>query len=164
MAYYEEFEKPKIVYAEIATTGQFTLDKQFRFCDTTAYILGNDSVYLLGILNSRLWNFVFRNVSSEIRGGFLRWKRQYMAPLPIRTIDFSNPADKAAHDRMTGMVEAMLELQEQKAAQKATASGDALIDLNARIAQLDASIDALVYELYGLTEEEIGVVEAAVAG
>ena len=86
----------------------------------------------------------------------------------IRSINFSNPADKAAHDRMTGMVEAMLELQGQKAAQKAaqkvTASGNALAALEARITQLDASIDALVYELYGLTEEEIAVVEAAVAG
>ena len=96
--------------------------------------------------------------------GFSGGKGNIWLLSPIRTIDFSNPADKAAHDRMTGMVEAMLELQGQKAAQKATASGDALIDLNARITELDAAIDALVYELYGLTKEEIEVVEAAVAG
>ena len=81
----------------------------------------------------------------------------------IRTVDFSNPADKAAHDRMTGMVEAMLELQGQKAAQKAAASGDALATLEARITELNASIDALVYELYGLTEEEIKIVERSVS-
>jgi len=52
--YYDEFEKPKIVYAEIATKGQFTLDSNSYFYDTTAYIMGSDSKYLLGILNSRL--------------------------------------------------------------------------------------------------------------
>ena len=136
------------------------MDEQRQYYDTTAYILGNSSSYLLGILNSKLWNFMFKNVSSEIRGGFLRWKKQYMAPLPIRTIDFSNPADKAAHARMVELVEGMLELHKQKA----DASGDALDALEVRIAEQDAAIDALVYELYGLSEEEIAVVEGSVVG
>ncbi len=92
--YYEEFEKPKIIYAEIATRGQFTFETQNSFSDTTTYIMGSDSKYLLGILNSKLWTFLFSNTSSEIRGGFYRWKRQYMTPLTVRRITFSTPEDE----------------------------------------------------------------------
>ena len=58
------------------------------------------------------------------------------------------------------LVDAMLELHKQKA----DASGDALDSLEARIAEQDAAIDALAYELYGLSEAEIAVVEGSVAG
>jgi hypothetical protein len=46
--YYEEFERPKIIYAEIAAKGQFTLDSEGFYSDTTTYILGDDPKYLLG--------------------------------------------------------------------------------------------------------------------
>ena len=158
-AYYAEFEKPKIIYAEIAMRGQFYLDECNFYGDTTSFILGSSSPYILGILNSKLFSFGFSQISSGIRGGFYRWKRQYMFPMPIRTIDFSNPADQAAHDRMTQMVETMLDLHKQKA----DTSGDTLAALETRITDLDAAIDALVYELYDLTEEEIKIVEGSVS-
>jgi hypothetical protein len=158
--YYEEFEKPKIVYAEIASRGQFTLEKDNYYYDTTAYIIScNDNLmYLIGLLNSRLWTFLFSKTSSEIRGGFFRWKHQYMAPLPIRTIDFSDPADVARHDRMVSLVEQMLSLHKQLPQAGTPHEKTAL---ERRIEATDGQIDALVYELYGLTEEEIGIVEAA---
>ncbi|MFY9508733.1 MAG: TaqI-like C-terminal specificity domain-containing protein, partial [Candidatus Methanoculleus thermohydrogenotrophicum] len=115
IGYYQEFEKPKIIYAEIATRGQFTIDSDSHYSDTTSYIIGSDSPYLVGILNSTLWTFLFSNISSEIRGGFFRWKRQYMENLPIRPIDPSDPADVARHDRMVTLVEAMLDLNRRLA-------------------------------------------------
>jgi hypothetical protein len=156
--YYDEFETPKIIYAEIAMRGQFALDLKDCFSDTTTYILGSDSKYLLGILNSYLWTYLFSRVSSEIRGGFLRWKYQYMAPLPIRTIDFSDPADVARHDRMAHLVERMLALHKQL---PEAATPHEKTALQRQIEATDGQIDALVYELYGLTEEEIGIVEMA---
>jgi hypothetical protein len=154
--YYDEFEKPKIIYAEIATRGQFTFDINGNFSDTTSYIIGNDSKYLLGLLNSNLWSFLFSKASSEIRGGFFRWKYQYMSPLPIRAINPSDPQDVARHDRMVSMVGQMLtlnkQLQEAKTPHEKTA-------LQRQIEATDRQIDALVYELYGLTEEEIRIVE-----
>ncbi|MCX5815181.1 MAG: N-6 DNA methylase [Proteobacteria bacterium] len=154
--YYMEFEKPKIIYAEIATRGQFTLDTTGNYSETTTYILGTEDKYLLGILNSTLWTFLFSKISSEIRGGFYRWKRQYMAPLPIRSIDFSNPSDSALHSRMVALVEQMLTLHKQLADAKTPH------DKTATQRQIDAAdrqIDRLVYELYALTEEEIKIVE-----
>ena len=72
--------------------------------------------------------------------------------LPIRTIDFSDPADVARHDHMVSLVEQMLalhkQLQEARTPHEKTA-------LQRQIEATDGQIDALVYELYGLTEEEI---------
>jgi type II restriction/modification system DNA methylase subunit YeeA len=156
--YYLEFEKPKIVYAEIASRGQFTLEMDNCYYDTTAYIISsnNDLTYLIGLLNSRLWTFLFSKTSSEIRGGFFRWKHQYMSPLPIRTINHSDPADIARHDRMVTLVDQMLTLHKQFADARTPHEQTAL---QRRIGATDGQIDALVYELYGLTQEEIGIVE-----
>ena len=69
-----------------------SLSMRFFYSDTTSYIIPLDSKYLLGILNSSLITFMFSKLSSEIRGGFFRWKRQYMHDLPIPMIDQANPS------------------------------------------------------------------------
>ncbi len=83
-------------------------------------------------------------------------KTAYLNPFPIPTIDFSDPADKARHDRMVALVEQMLELHKRQH----EASSEADRELYQRqIDATDRQIDTLVYELYGLTEEEIKIVE-----
>jgi hypothetical protein len=156
--YYAEFEKPKIVYAEIAARGQFVFDENKYFPDTTAYILGSDSKYLLGIFNSQLWTFLFSQVSSTIRGGFFRWKFQYMSPLPIRTINFDDPADVAMHERMADLAEQMLELNKKLAESRIPQTAEML---KRQIEAADRQIDQLAYQLYDLTDEEIKIVESA---
>lgn len=106
--YYEEFEKPKILYAEIATRGQFILDQKSSYGDTTAFLLGTDSKYLLAVMNSSLWTMMFSNISSEIRGGYFRWKRQYMEQLPIHPIDESSPREVQLRDEIESRVGRML--------------------------------------------------------
>ena len=161
VAYFQELEKPKILFPDIGTRGQFTFDScGGYYAVNTIYFIPSADKYLLSLINSSLMTFVYSNAFAVYRGGYLRFFSQYVEQLPIRSIDFSNPTDRAAHDRMTGLVETMLELHKQKA----DASGDALTSLETRITELDAEIDALVYELYDLSEEEIGVLEGAVAG
>ncbi len=75
----------------------------------------------------------------------------------ILTIDFSDPADVARHDRMVELVQSMLDLH--KLASAGTDHDKTL--LARRIEATDRQIDRLVYELYGLTEEEIEIVEEA---
>jgi len=79
-----------------------------------------------------------------------------MEKVPIRTIDFSNSADKARHERMVQLVEQMLVLQNQLPNAKA---GHDQTHIQRQIDATDRQIDKLVYELYGLTEEDIAVVE-----
>ena len=78
--------------------------------------------------------------------------------LPIRRIDFANPGEKTAHDEIVRLVEQMLELQKQRQ-QAEAAKEDTRFALQKRIQELDSEIDARVYRLYGLTKEEIKIVE-----
>ena len=71
-------------------------------------------------------------------------------------IDFSNPVEKAQHDKLVALVDNMLELQ-KKYHDARMERDKQLYERQIRI--VDAQIDRLVYDLYGLTEEEIKVVE-----
>jgi hypothetical protein len=77
---------------------------------------------------------------------------QYMEKVPIHPIDFSDPADKARHDKMVELVDRMLELNKQKHSGKLAPSQ---VERIAReIATSDAALDELVYELYGITKKK----------
>jgi hypothetical protein len=91
-----------------------------------------------------------------MRGGFFRYFTQYIEQLPIRTIDFTDPADVARHDHVVRLVEQILTLH--KAHQSARTPHEQSV-LAAQIAATDRQLDRLVYALYGLSEEEINVVK-----
>lgn len=59
-----------------------------------------DPKYVLGLLNSRLLFWKLEKLSNVFRGGWITCTKQYFGELPIRTINFSDQADKARHDRM----------------------------------------------------------------
>lgn len=128
----------------------------------TAYCLGSGDLYLLGILNSRLVWFAISHISIPfgVRAGEYRYRLiyQYMEQVPIRPIDANDPADRARHGKMVALVESMLSLHKQLAAAN-TAHDKPLIQR--QIGASDKQIDRLVYELYGLTEDEVGIVEQA---
>jgi type II restriction/modification system DNA methylase subunit YeeA len=73
-------------------------------------------------------------------------------------INFSNPLEKAAHDKMVSLVERMLSLHKQSARTPREKEM-----LQHEIQSTDQAIDSLVYQLYSLTESEIKIVEATVA-
>jgi hypothetical protein len=112
--------------------------------------------YLQGLLNSKLLGWYFPFVSAPFRGGWRSANRQFLSQLPIRPINFSDPADKARHDRMVERVEGMLGLHKALAAAKTEHEKTAL---QRQIDATDRQIDRLVYELYGLTDEETAIVE-----
>jgi hypothetical protein len=90
----------------------------------------------------------------KLRGDFYEPSYVYFKDFPIRTIDFSNPNEKAAHDKLVSLVERMLVLHKRFAR---TPQEKEMI--RREIEATDHAIDALVYQLYGLTEEEIRIVE-----
>ena len=118
-----------------------------------------NDLYLLGILNSKVSDLTIFSVSSTKRGGYYEYKPMYVSQLPIRTLNLSNPTEKEQHECMTRLVDEMLGLHEQKAG----AAGAELERVTEEIAALDAQIDALMYTLYGLTEEEVRIVERSVS-
>jgi hypothetical protein len=76
--------------------------------------------------------------------------------MPIREIDFSNSNDVERYKQIINLVDQMLEAKKQL--QGAKTEGDKNY-LNRKCERLDKEIDQLVYQLYGLTEEEIKIVE-----
>ena len=112
--------------------------------------------YLLALLNSKLLGWYFPFISAPFRGGWLSANRQFLSQLPMRTINFSDPTDQARHDRMVALVEQMLSLHKSLAAAQ---TDHEKTNLQRQIAATDSQIDRLVYDLYELTEEEIGIVE-----
>jgi hypothetical protein len=111
---------------------------------------------LLGILNSPIASFYLRSICPAKLGGYSRFNANNINNTPVRVIDFSNKADKARHDKMVSLVERMLKLH--KDLPKARSAPDKTA-IERQVAATDKQIDALVYELYGLTKEEIAVVE-----
>ena len=156
--YYDEFEKTKILWPGIsAQVAAFAFDDKGYYGNDNNQLIISDDKYLLGILNSNLICQVLMSICDKVQGGFYRLKIIYIKQLPIRTIDFSNPADVARHDRMVELVQTMLDLHRQLSS--AGSDHDKTL-LARRIEATDMQIDRLVYELYGLTEEEIEIVEA----
>ena len=161
------FGKSKILTPSIAAQASFIYDKNGEF-----YFVGSGGgggggygiildesfkisyEYLLGLLNSKLLDYFLKKISSPFQGGYFAFSKQYIELLPIRPINFSDPADKSRHDKMVSLVERMLELHKRN---PRTPQEQEMV--KREIESTDRRIDALVYELYGLTEEEIGIVE-----
>jgi hypothetical protein len=161
VAYWEVFEKQKLIFPDIAKEPRFCLDTEGHYIANTAYCLGTDDLYLLGVLNSRLFWFAIGNISIPfgVRAGKYRFRLiyQYMEKVPIRVIDFSDKADARRHDQIVRLATTMLTLQKHFASVKTAAQKDVI---QRQINGTDREIDGLVYDLYGLTAKEIAIVEA----
>jgi type I restriction-modification system DNA methylase subunit len=120
--------------------------------------------YVLGILNSRLIEFFWRILFSDFKTSFPQVTVFSLSQIPIRKLQLRDPAEKSRHDRMVELVEQMLSLHKQLPATKTAGKPAAKTDhektvIQRQIEATDKQIDQLVYELYGLTEEEIKIVE-----
>jgi len=111
--------------------------------------------YFTGLLNSKLmWKWYKHN--AKRRGVGLEINCNVLERTPIRTIDFSDRSDKIKHDKMVQLVDQILELH-NKLPKGKTEHEKTL--LQRQIDATDYQIDQLVYDLYGLTKEEIAIVE-----
>jgi hypothetical protein len=155
-AYYDAFEKPKIIVPAIVQKGSYAFDAEgFYSNDKTTIIAGND-LYLLGLLNSKVTDFVIHAISSTKQGGYYEYKPMYLVQIPICAIDFAVPEEKARHDRIVALVERMLRLHQEPPETLTPEESETRLR---EIAATDAEIDALVSDLYGLTAEEIRILE-----
>jgi len=162
--YYRYLEAPKIIFPDICKSPRFHLDRTGVYISNTAYCLGTDDLYLLGLLNSKLFWFAISNISIPfgIRAGQYRYRLiyQYMEKVPIRVINFSDRADVSSHGRIVELANLILNLHQQLPKAKTPHEKESL---QRQIVAADGEIDQLVYQLYGLTDEEIRIVEEATA-
>lgn len=162
--YYEYFDRPKLIFPDICKSPRFVHETSGMYLANTAYCLGTDDLYLLGFLNSRLFWFAISNISIPfgVRAGQYRYRLiyQYMEKVPIRVIDPSDSLDIARRDRIVSLVESMLAMHERLAGIE---SVQLRTVIQRQIDATDREIDRLVYELYGLTDKEIELVEGVAA-
>ena len=139
-AYYEEFAKEKLFWIDLTDRGRFAFDEGSMFCANTAYMITGPSIrYLCAVLNSNLITWFMKNTALNSGMGTPRWVRFTVERLPISRIS-------AAKQRpFIRLVDGILE---------AKAS-----DPDADTSEQEAEIDGMVYELYGLTEEESTAIE-----
>ena len=138
--YLEEFAKEKLVWIELAQNGRFAYDDSGIFCSNSAYILSGTSIkYLCAVLNSTLTTWFMNNTALTSGMGATRWIKSFVDLIPIPKI---TTAEQHPFVRLVD------EILKNKAA-----------DPNADTRHLEWEIDRLVYELYGLTEEEDTAVE-----
>ena len=112
--------------------------------------------FVLGMLNSKLSFWFLRQISNIFRGGWITCTKQYFGELTIICPDLIIAADKYRHDKLVLLVEKMLALTPKL---RAATSESEKATLQNAVTATDAQIDQLVYELYGLTEAEIKLVE-----
>ena len=125
------------------------------------YLFGVDKAinirYLLGILNSNLFVFIYRLLAIEKGRVLPQVKPMILSKLPIRKINFKDSKDKSLHDQLVNLVEQMLELKQRLDESKVPQTNEMF---RRQIESTDRKIDQLVYRLYDLTEEEIKIVES----
>ncbi len=141
-AYLEDFEKEKIVWAEMTDEPRFIYDNKGFYTNQTCYFIARDDKYLFAILNSKVMYFFMRQMASNLGEGAFRWIKQFIERLPIPKITEKN---KKIADKITALVDKILQAKEK--------------DPKANTQGLEKEIDALVYQLYHLTDEEIKIIE-----
>lgn len=142
-AYLEDFEKPKIIWGEISDKPKFAYDNSGYYAEATTFLMTGEKLkYLLAILNSQVSEWYFNQISTTTGMGTNRWKKYKIELLPIKI------PSKEFEESLENLVNLILQAKK----------GNPNSDTNA----LEAEIDQLVYQLYGLTDEEIRIVEGSV--
>ena len=138
-AYWGEFEESTIVWGNLAQYPKFAFSRPGVYLSAPATMMVSDSAYILGIMNSRITQYMVSQGAAERQGGFLEYKPMYISPIAI--------PNQPENEGISALVRQIL----------ATKNNDPHADVTA----LENEIDRMVYSLYDLTREEIEIVEGA---
>jgi adenine-specific DNA-methyltransferase len=106
-------------------------------------------LYLLGLLNSKLIMFYYRNTAQVLSGKTTRGFSIYIQQLPLPPITKEN---QPLADQIVQKVQEILTLTQSPDFETSQ-------EKQQKVKELEREIDQLVYKLYGLTEEEIRTIE-----
>ncbi len=138
------FSKKKLIFVKLAKTPQVYYDEFGEYASANTNMVYNlrnyDYKFLLGYLNSQLFNFVYHTMFGGLS---MLGTVQIQAPQIKKSL--IPKLENISQKEITDIVDEILRIKRN--------------DCNADTTQLEREIDKLVYELYGLTEEEIRVVE-----
>ena len=144
--YYPEFEKEKVVYPNMTKFLPFVYDPHGFYTNQKCFIItgGNYLKYLTGYFNSGIASKWIRENCPELQGGTRELSKVFFENIPI-------PPVIEANQHLVRQIEEKVD--------KILDAKDAAPD--AKVSELENEIDEIVYLLYGLTDEEIAIVEEA---
>ncbi|HFW6690781.1 TPA: class I SAM-dependent DNA methyltransferase [Campylobacter jejuni] len=148
IAYYEEFEREKIVYPNMNKEFIAFFDNEFFLLNQKCFILSHQSnnkkelLYLTALLNSNVNFYYFKQIGAKLGVSGYEMSKIFVEKLPIPKINSKN--EKLA-DELINLVDEILKAKEQ--------------DKNTNTQELENKINSIVYKLYNLTEEEIKIIE-----
>ena len=131
-AYMDDFSKQKIVWGNLCLSSQFSLAEENYYINAPSPMIVPGSKYLLAILNSKLADWYIRQLGVTRNGGYFEYKPMFVEQLPVPHI--SKEQEK--------LFEQQVDLIHQ-----CKQTGDS-------IKSIENTIDQMVYDLYGITEEE----------
>ena len=143
-AYYPEFEKEKIIWGLTADKWAFAYDNENHFLPSNGYILTSQKIpvkYLLALMNSKLMEFYFGYIGIMTAGGAYTLKYETVIEFPIKI------AEEIIQRQFITLVDQIIAAKKK--------------DPRADTATLEKQIDEMVYALYGLTPDEIAIVEGS---
>ena len=139
--YHEDFAKEKLLWIDRTEHGRFAYDQSGMCCLNTSHMVTGPSIkYLCGVLNSNLITWFMKNTALNSGMDTPRWVGFTVERRPI-------PQVTVARQRP------FVRLVDRILAAKAS-------DPDADTSAQEAEIDRLVYDLYGLTDEDVAAVEA----
>ncbi len=139
-AYHEDFAKEKLIWIELVNSGRFAYDNSGIFGEVTTFILTGECLkFLCAVLNARLTRWFLQHITPTSGMGTLRWKKVYIERLPVPKIAGS------IQQPFGHLVDSILTAKARHR--------------EADTSEIEAQIDAMVYQLYGLTSSEIAVVQ-----
>ncbi|MFH1656445.1 MAG: TaqI-like C-terminal specificity domain-containing protein [Candidatus Nealsonbacteria bacterium] len=146
-AFIQDFSKEKIIWIELTNENRFSYsDKEDYLLAGAFFMVGESLKYLLSFLNSKLCHFYFSLICNSSGMATIQWKKFALEKIPV--IKISNVKQKP----FIKFVDKILNI---------TKDDDYLQNeiKQKKVKEYEQKIDQLVYKLYGLTKEEIKIVE-----
>jgi len=139
-AYYEEFEKEKLIWTQLASESSFAISTNKEYSlNSTSIATGKNVKYYCAVLNSKAVLFYFK-LGSVIWGkDGIKWFGDYFDNIPIPVIT------ETEQKPIVELVDKIIELKKS--------------DSNADTSKYENEIDHLVYGLYNLNEEDVKIIE-----
>lgn len=141
-SYYDEFDKTKIIWPDIATEPSFTIASNEYYLNNTAYILTTDKnlYYILGILNSKLLKWFYPLISTDLGKNGSRYIMQFMQNIPIPDITNKN---SSLVNKLEELVMKIIN-----------------VPLSEVTLAIEEEINKIVYTLFDLSSEEIQIINS----
>ncbi len=108
--YYSEFEKPKILWPEIAGDARFTFDPAGCYANNKVFLIPSEDKYLLGLLNSSLLKTFIHSVCTDLQGSSFNFSAVFVQKTPIVVPDLKDKTRVKAKEEILALVDQLLKM------------------------------------------------------